>query len=68
MIIDKFFMGMIIFLKNTRTLNKILEDHAHSTPDVSNFFFWALRPGYYVQQCIFFQLFRVHFNTIKTGT
>jgi hypothetical protein len=28
------------------------------------YFFWALRPGYYVQQCIFFQLFRVHFHTI----
>jgi hypothetical protein len=34
----------------------IPENPAYSTPDGSNFvyYFWALRPGYYVQQCIFF--------------
>jgi hypothetical protein len=27
------------------------------------FYFWAVRSGYYVQQCFFFELFRVHFNS-----
>ncbi len=32
------------------------------------YFFRALRPGYYEQQGIFFNLFWVHFHTTKTGT
>jgi hypothetical protein len=47
------------------------EDPAYSTPDGSNFFIFSgryVRDTMCVQQCIFFQLFRVHFHTFKTGT
>ncbi len=46
------------FVINKFLFSNIPEDPAYSTPDVSNLFcFWALRPGYYVQQCIFSTFF-----------
>ncbi len=60
---------IIISMLRNWDKNLIPEDPAYSTPDVSNFFF----SGRYVRDTMcnsifFFQLFRVHFHTIKTGT
>ena len=60
-----------VYLSIGLTIWYVPEEPVNSTPDVSYFllFFWASRPGYYVQRGHFFlKIFGVHFYTIKTGT
>ena len=57
-------------LFEAKKFSKLPEDPEYSTPDGSHFLFF---PGRYVRDTMcnsvfFFQLFRVHFQTIKTGT
>ena len=56
--------------KSITFLVDIPEDPAYSTPDGSHFFFFSGRyvRGTMCNSVFFFQLFRVHFPTFKTGT
>jgi len=52
--------GTCEFLKK----NTFLYNHRPRIKVKPWLFFWELLSGYYAQQCIFFQLFGVYFNTI----
>jgi hypothetical protein len=59
-----------VYGKAIKIFNSLPEDPAYSTPDGLNFFIFS---GRYVRDTMcnsefFFQLFRVHFHTILTGT
>jgi hypothetical protein len=69
---DTYIEGICVFVKFTLKISlQIPEDPAYSTPGRIEllFFFWALLYRDTMCNSVFiFQLFRVHFNTILTGS